>query len=91
MWPAYDPEKLTEDMFELVVQVNGKFKAHITAPLGITETDAKTVALQERAVSGALAGKEPQKSHLCGKQINQFCTIKIWTKDTPAPFFSGCW
>ncbi len=60
-WPSFDPEKLIEDTFELAVQVNGKFRARITAPLGISEADAKTIAMQEKAVAGALAGKEPQK------------------------------
>lgn len=60
-WPTFDPEKLIEDMFELVVQVNGKFKARITAPLDIAEADATAAARKEKAVITALAGKEPQK------------------------------
>lgn len=60
-WPTFDPEKLIEDTFELVVQVNGKFKARITAPLGIAEGDAKAIALKEKTVVGALAGKDAKK------------------------------
>ncbi|MDQ2908851.1 MAG: leucine--tRNA ligase [Candidatus Eremiobacteraeota bacterium] len=54
----YDPAALTVDAIELVVQVNGKIRARLSAPPGIAEHDAFTVALADPNVASHLAGKE---------------------------------
>ncbi len=44
-WPKYDPKLVQENTFELVIQVNGRVRATVTAPLGIEEEEAKKLAL----------------------------------------------
>lgn len=50
-WPTYDPKKVIEDSFMLVVQVNGKIRATIEMPRGTTEKEAKEAALRDESVS----------------------------------------
>jgi leucyl-tRNA synthetase len=61
LWPVFDSKKIIEDSFSLVVQVNGKFRLTIIVPRGITEKDAKNIALKEGAVSNAFGGKMVKK------------------------------
>ncbi len=61
-WPTFEHSKTVEDTFELVVQINGKFKSRITVPVGISEADAKVEAMKNSTVSGILNGKEIKKT-----------------------------
>ena len=45
-WPTVDLEAVTEDEITLIVQVNGKLRDRIEVPAGITEEDAKFIALE---------------------------------------------
>ncbi|OHA00132.1 MAG: hypothetical protein A3C07_00210 [Candidatus Sungbacteria bacterium RIFCSPHIGHO2_02_FULL_47_11] len=49
-WPEYNPKLIREDTFELVVQVNGKFRGRVTLPVGASEVEAKKAALAEASV-----------------------------------------
>ena len=49
-WPKYNAKKIKEDVFLLVVQVNGKVRATIQAPVGISEKDAERIALANENV-----------------------------------------
>jgi leucyl-tRNA synthetase len=60
-WPAYDPEKIKEEIFELVIQVNGKVRATVSAPIDITEERAKELALSQERIKSFLSGKTPRK------------------------------
>ena len=58
-WPTPDPAYLTDDEFDLVVQVNGKLRARVIAP-----READKAALEELAREAAaphLDGREPTK------------------------------
>jgi len=59
-WPPYDEKLIKEETFELVVQVNGKVRGRVTAPLGITESEAKNKALEIEGVKQYLK-TEPRK------------------------------
>jgi leucyl-tRNA synthetase len=60
-WPAWDEDLAREDEITLVVQVNGKLRDRIAAPAGISEADAKALALASAQVQRHLEGKEPRK------------------------------
>jgi leucyl-tRNA synthetase len=60
-WPEYDPDRATADTVEFVVQVNGKLRARMPMPRGITEDDARQAALADENVRRQLHGKEIRK------------------------------
>ncbi len=49
-WPKYDPKKIREETFELVVQINGKTRDRFEAPIGIAENEAKDLTLKRENV-----------------------------------------
>jgi leucyl-tRNA synthetase len=60
-WPKYDPEKIKEKNFELVIQINGKVRAAVSAPMDITEEEARELALSQERVKTFLGDKTPRK------------------------------
>ncbi|MBU2632904.1 leucine--tRNA ligase [Patescibacteria group bacterium] len=60
-WPEYDPAKITEDNFELVVQVNGKFRGSIVVPKGMNQQEAEEMISKEGKFNKYLADKKSQK------------------------------
>ncbi|MBX3069866.1 MAG: leucine--tRNA ligase [Thermomicrobiales bacterium] len=70
-WPTFDPEKAKEDSIELIVQVNGKLRDKIVVPAGISEEEARKVALASDRVAEHLAGSEPRRViYVPGKLVN---------------------
>jgi leucyl-tRNA synthetase len=49
-WPEHDPAKAVADTVEFVVQVNGKVRARMSMPRGITQQEAQDVALADENV-----------------------------------------
>src|SRR3989344_616042 len=60
-WPEYDPKLLIEEKFTLVLQVNGKVRDTVEIDSGITEQQAKELALENEKVKSFLAGKAAKK------------------------------
>jgi len=58
-WPQWDAALAADEVITLVVQINGKVRARLEVPAGITEADAKALAV---ASDGA-------KRHINGKTI----------------------
>ncbi|MDI6800952.1 MAG: leucine--tRNA ligase [Thermodesulfovibrionales bacterium] len=70
-WPLWDEDMAKEEEIELVVQINGKLRAKITAPAGMSDDEAKQRALQEQKVKETLDGKEIKKVIVVqGKLVN---------------------
>ncbi len=70
-WPAWDEALAREDAITLIVQVNGKVRDRIAAPAGISEADAKALALASEQVQRHLEGKAPRKViYVSGKLVN---------------------
>ena len=70
-WPSYDEAKCVEATVEIAVQVNGKVKARLTVPAGITAEDAIAAAKAEPAVAAALEGKNLVKEiYVKGRLVN---------------------
>lgn len=60
-WPRYDPEKIKEKTFELVIQINGRVRAIVSAPIDIAEEQAKELALSQERIKLFLENKTPRK------------------------------
>jgi leucyl-tRNA synthetase len=57
-WPSYDPELAKEDLAEIVVQVNGRLRAHIHAPFGTPADAIRAMALEEPRVRPYIDGQK---------------------------------
>ncbi|MDD4995021.1 MAG: leucine--tRNA ligase [Patescibacteria group bacterium] len=70
-WPGYNPEFIEFKEIELVIQVNGKIRDRIKVLAGITEDEAKNLALKSEKVLKFLDGKAPKKIiFVAGKLVN---------------------
>ena len=70
-WPQFDLALAADEFITLVLQVNGKVRGRITMPVGLTEEEAREVALGSEAVQRHLDGKPPQKViYVPGKLVN---------------------
>jgi leucyl-tRNA synthetase len=60
-WPSYDPVKALADTVEFVVQVNGKVRARMPMPRGISQEDAQAAALADDNVRRFVDGGRVRK------------------------------
>lgn len=65
-WPKYDEALLAEEMIDLVLQVNGKLRDTIKVKKGLSEEEARSIAMSNKNV----------KKHLAGKEVKKFIYIK---------------
>ena len=68
-WPTYNPALVQEEMMRLVLQVNGKGRDVVGAPTGITEEEAKKLALSNIQIQKWLAGKDPKRIIFVPKRL----------------------
>ncbi|MBE9513231.1 MAG: leucine--tRNA ligase [Chloroflexi bacterium] len=70
-WPQWDEELAKDEEVTLVVQVNGKLRDKIIVPAGITEAEAKKLALESQRVKAYLKDKVTLKEiYVPGKLVN---------------------
>ena len=70
-WPTYDEAQTVSDTVEMAVMIGGKVKAKITVPADASEETVKAAALENEAVTRALAGKTVKKLIVVsGKLVN---------------------
>mgnify|MGYP001564619794 CR=1 FL=1 len=69
-WPKYNPKLIAEKTFELIIQVNGKVRGRITAPVGISKEEAAKSALKLEAVKKYVADKPKKIVFVPNKLIN---------------------
>lgn len=60
-WPEYDPKLIAEEEVTLVLQVDGKVRDTVRAASGMEEAAAKEMALANKKVQAALAGRAPKR------------------------------
>lgn len=60
-WPKPDPALLVEDTVTIAVQVNGKLRATLEAPLNLSQAELEKLALNDNNVQRALGGAAPKK------------------------------
>jgi len=68
-WPEYDEKFLVEDEVEIVLQVNGKLRDRIKAPLHASNAELEAAALANQKVQNALAGKTIRKAVVVPKKL----------------------
>ncbi|MBM39918.1 MAG: leucine--tRNA ligase [Chloroflexi bacterium] len=70
-WPKYDENMAKDDKITLVVQVNGKVRAKISASANLTESDANEIAMEDSGVQKHTEGLEIRKIiYVPGKLLN---------------------
>lgn len=70
-WPKVDHSALSRDTVNLVVQVNGKLRANLTADTDVTKSELEQLALQHENVQKHVAGKSIKKIIIVpGKLVN---------------------
>jgi leucyl-tRNA synthetase len=70
-WPKADPAALVQDTIELVVQVNGKLRAHISVAANASREEIEKTALSNESVIKFIEGKAPKKIIVVpGKLVN---------------------
>lgn len=60
-WPSYDPKLTIDKTITLVVQINGKVRDRLEAPVDLTQKEAEELVLQSEKIQKLLAGKEIKK------------------------------
>ena len=70
-FPAWDEELAADEVFTLVVQVNGKVRDKLEVPVGIPENEAQELALASPRVQSFLDGKSINKTvYVPGRLVN---------------------
>ena len=70
-WPAPDPGALAQDSHEIVVQVNGKLRGHVSVPVGSDEAAVRAAALADERVQRFIADKPVRRVIVVpGKLVN---------------------
>ena len=70
-WPSYDEAKCTEATIEIVVQLNGKVRAHLSVAADIAKAAAIAAAKADEKIAAELSGKTIVKEiYVPGKLVN---------------------
>ncbi|MBL7065559.1 MAG: leucine--tRNA ligase [Anaerolineae bacterium] len=70
-WPQFNADLAAEKVITLVVQVNGKVRARLKVPAGITEETARETALSDENIQRHTGGKEIRKIiYVPGRLVN---------------------
>ena len=70
-WPEWNKEFIKEDIFTLVVQVNGKVRDKMEVPVNLSEDEIKAKAIQSKKVEKYVDGKQVVKSiYIRNKLLN---------------------
>ncbi len=68
-WPTYDEDKIVDEVYELVVQVNGKVRGRVTVPTTCTEEEMKAKAKEIDNVKNNIDGKTIVKEIVVPKKL----------------------
>ena len=70
-WPEWDEGAAADEMVNLVVQVNGRVRDHLSVPADIAEVQAQELALASGKVQQHIAGKKVVRTiYVPGKLLN---------------------
>jgi leucyl-tRNA synthetase len=61
-WPDWDEALAAEEVFALIIQINGKVRDKVEAPVSIGEEEAIRLALSREQIQRRLEGKEVKKT-----------------------------
>ncbi len=68
-WPQVDKSALAREELQMVIQVNGKLRGHITVPVDADKQSIETMALNEPNVQRFTAGKTVKKVIVVPKKL----------------------
>ena len=68
-WPQARAEAMEACAFTLVIQVNGKVRSRLTAPVSATDAEIKEMALTDPAVEKWLQGRAPKRVVLARRKL----------------------
>jgi leucyl-tRNA synthetase len=71
-WPAWEENKITENIAEIAIQVNGRLRGVVCAQRGAVKETVKSKALENENVQKHLAGKAVLKEIYVPDQIFNF-------------------
>lgn len=71
-WPQYDESALVQDEVEMVVQINGKVREHITVDVALSREEVAEQALADERVQALIAGKTVRKTIVVPKKLINF-------------------
>jgi leucyl-tRNA synthetase len=74
-WPQFDPAFLVEDTVEIPVQVNGKLRDVITAPVNASQADLEAAAKASEKVRPFIEGKTIKKIIVIPKRLVNIVVI----------------
>lgn len=60
-WPKYDSKLIKEDVFELIIQVNGKVRDKVSVGVGILQNEAEKIVLSQEKIKKLIGGQKPRK------------------------------
>lgn len=60
-WPVFDEKALILDEVEIAIQINGKIKAKINIPTGMTEAEIEAASINDNDVKAAIGDKTVAK------------------------------
>ena len=70
-WPKAETELLKEESITLIIQVNGKIRDKVAVKTGISEEEAKDIAISREKIKNWISGKKIEKIiFVPGKLIN---------------------
>jgi leucyl-tRNA synthetase len=70
-WPKVDPQALAQDTYQIVVQVNGKLRGHVSVPADSDEATVRAAALADERVQKFMDGKPVRRVIVVpGKLVN---------------------
>ncbi len=71
VWPKFDPDKITNEVLTIIVQVNGKTRDKLEIPTASSEEEIKAAVLKLEKVQAVLKGQQPQRFIVVpGKLVN---------------------
>ena len=71
-WPQYDESALVQDEVEMVVQINGKVREHITVDVALSREEVAEQALADARGQVLIAGKTVRKTIVVPKKLINF-------------------
>ena len=71
-WPQYDESALVQDEVEMVVQINGKVREHITVDVALSKEEVAEQALADARIQALIAGKTVRKTIVVPKKLINF-------------------
>jgi leucyl-tRNA synthetase len=71
-WPSFDPALVVSDVVTIAVQVNGKLRGEVHAPVAAGEAEVRALAEREERVKAHLDGKTVRKVIFVPKRLMNF-------------------